>query len=326
MEQPPQDGRDDFGFGPLPPSPERSEAAPAPAFPPAPPPPLPGAPGSSPAGGPFRVEKGRPVSLHAMGLGETLDAAFRLYKSSWKLFVGASALLLIPLNFIQSFLTRENLGVLLHPDRRPLPEPNATSAFATFGFVLITFLIVNPFLTALFARATSQIYLGKTPELSETLRFARSKIPSILLITILTFLAVVGGTVLLIIPGIIFYVRFTFGTAAMVVEDVRGRKAMKRSWRLAKGRFWPLLGTLFIASIITSFVSGAIGLPLSLAAQVIGPGAWPLAALGNSLASIIARPLVVIVVVVLYFDLRIRKEGFDITLMIDALADQTPGA
>ena len=263
--------------------------------------------------------------MHEMGLGETLDAAFKLYRSSWRLFIGASAVLLIPLNFIQSFLTRENLGVLFHPDRRPLPEPSATSAFASLGFFVITFLLVNPFLTALFARATSQIYLGATPELRDAMRYARSKIRSILLITILTFFAILGGFILLIIPAIIFYVRFAFSTAALVVEDVRGRKAMKRSWSLAKGRFWPLFGTLIVASIVTTFVSGAIGLPLTFAAQAIGPSAWPLAALGNSFASVIARPLVVIVVVVLYFDLRIRKEGFDITLMIDALANQTPG-
>jgi len=279
-------------------------------------------PGVQPKG--IRIERGRAVTLHPMGVGETLDAAFKLYRSAWKIFVGAAAIILVPLNFIQAFLTRSNLGAVFNVNE-PRATPSDSVLGATAIFFIVTLLLVNPFLTALYARATSELYLGTKPELNDALRFARSKIGSILLISILTGLAVFGGFILLVIPGIIFFVRFAFANAAMVVEDERGREAMGRSWRLAKGHFWRLFGTLFLITIITTFVTGAIGLPLSLAANAIGPSGWPLAAIGSSVASVIARPLVVIVVVVLYFDLRIRKEGFDITLMIDDLS-RGPGA
>lgn len=317
---------EDRGFGPLPPSPERDESAPAPA------PPAGGRsplapdwwqPGMStpPLTSIIRVQRGKPILLRQMNVGEILDTAIKLYRASWRTFVGTSAAILVPLSFIQAFLTRSSLIGFRLPPPEEIAEPDLLPAIASLAFTLIQFFLVTPFLTALFARATADLYLGAEPEISSTLRYAASRLGSILLVSILTGLAMIGGFLLLIVPGVLFYVRFAFGPATVVVEDIKGRKAMGRSWRLARGHFWRLFGSLLLANILVSIVSGIAAVPLALAAQFIGPSGWPLLAVGTSIAEILSRPFAVIVVVLLYFDLRIRKEGFDLAIMTQDLAE-----
>lgn len=268
---------------------------------------------------PIHVEKGHPVAMREMQVGEILDAAIKFYRASWRIFLGVSAVVIVPLSFIQAFLTRSTL-VGFHADRFPERRPTEVIV-AAIVFPILSFLFVAPLLTGLFARVTSEMYLGRDPQLSETFRFALSRMRSILLVTLLTTLALLGGLILLIIPVFLFYVRFAFAPATVVVEDVRGRAALRRSWRLAKGHFWRLFGTLVLASIIANIVGGIASIPFTLGAQFIGPSAWPLVALGSSLAGIITRPFALIIVVLLYFDLRIRREGFDLAIAVGELAD-----
>lgn len=234
--------------------------------------------------------------------------------------MGIVAFVFVPLQFLESFLTR-SLAASPFADPDQIPTDDATTAALLAGiFGLVTFLFVLPFLTAAIARATAEVYLGGSPGVGEIYRFALARTGSILLVTFLVSLATLGGFIALIIPGIIFYIRFTFSTSVVVVEGRRGRKAMGRSWRLAKGFFWKILGTVLLAGILTSIVGGVIQLPLAIAADQIGESGWALRAVGGSVASILTRPFVGIVVVLLFFDMRIRKEGFDLALMAQEIA------
>src|SRR5688572_9232043 len=62
-------------------------------------PPLPPPPPGRPAGD-------RPFALQPMGVGEILDAAIKLYRSQWKSLMAIVAIALVPLTFLQVFLTR----------------------------------------------------------------------------------------------------------------------------------------------------------------------------------------------------------------------------
>jgi membrane-anchored glycerophosphoryl diester phosphodiesterase (GDPDase) len=189
----------------------------------------------------------------------------------------------------------------------------------SLAFTALQLVFVAPFLTALFAKLTSDMYVGAPSDVRTAYRFAVMRIGPILLVTILTGLAVLGGVLLLIVPAFLFYVRFAFASAVVVIEDEHGRGAMRRSWRLARGRFWPLFGTLLLASVLAGIVAGVATVPLTFAAEYIGPSGWPLAAVGSALAAIVTRPFVIVVTVLLYFDLRIRKEGFDLDVQVEQL-------
>jgi hypothetical protein len=254
-----------------------------------------------------------------MGVGEILDAAIRLYRAQWKSLMAIVAIALVPITFLQAFLTR-SLAT-------PFPSGSANvgagvdSTLITSGVLtVIQLLVIQPFLTAAVAKASADVYLGHTVVVGPTFRYAVSRIHSILWISILSALAVLLGLVLLIIPGIIVAIRFVFGSTVLVVEGRKGTKALGRSWQLAKGHFWKLLGTLLLANIMASVVEGILSVPGAIAFAAIGPGGWPFLAIGSSLAAILTTPFTTLITVLLYFDLRIRKEAFDLEVMAQEMS------
>ena len=77
-----------------------------------------------------------------------------------------------------------------------------------------------------------------------------------------------------------------------------------------------------MAAILASVVEGILSIPGSVAFCAIGPAGWPFYAIGLSLAAIITTPFTTLITVLLYFDLRIRKEAFDLEVMAQELSSQ----
>lgn len=253
-----------------------------------------------------------------MGVGEVLDAAITLYRTRWKALLAIAAALLVPLTFVQLFLTR---GFGSPFSTAPVTQQAAEDAVVPLVVVaVLQVLVVQPLLTAAVARVAADAYLGHHVEVGPTLRFALRRIHSILWISILYGLAILLGFVLLIVPGIIAYVRFAFGPAVLVVEGRKGAKALGRSWRLSLGNFWRLFGVLILASLMTAIVSSVLTLPTQAVWAAIGENGWPVAAIGESVAAVLTLPFATLITVVLYFDLRIRKEAFDLQVMARELA------
>jgi hypothetical protein len=256
----------------------------------------------------------RPLVLRPMGVGEILDAAIRLYRSQWKSLMAIVAIALVPITFLQAFLTRSTAAPI-PTDPAAVPVDLDSTLITSIVLTLIQLLVVMPFLTAAVAKASADVYLGERVLVAPTVRYAVSRIHSILWISILTGLAVLLGFVLLIIPGIIVGVRFVFGSTVLVVEGRKGTAALGRSWRLAQGHFWKLFGTLLLANIMASVVESVLAIPGFVAFVAIGPEGWPFLAIGSSLAAILTTPFTTLITVLLYFDLRIRREAFDLEMM-----------
>jgi integral membrane sensor domain MASE1 len=85
---------------------------------------------------------------------------------------------------------------------------------------------------------------------------------------------------------------------------------MSRSWNLVKGQFWHAVGVIVVAGIIAAVVSGIIG----AIGGALGDN-WFLSWIFQAIAQIITAPFSAIVSVLLYLDLRARKEA----LTADAL-------
>ena len=110
--------------------------------------------------------------------------------------------------------------------------------------------------------------------------------------------------------------------------------SLGRSWRLVRGSAWRVFGIIALAQIIISFVSGIISMPFSIAgggSLLLRPlvthptgGSEFVSALGSVVAGAITTPLLAGVVVLLYADLRMRKEGLAATLQSAAHAQASP--
>jgi hypothetical protein len=266
------------------------------------------------------TSRDRPFSLQPMGVGELIDAAIKLYRSQWKRLMAIVAIALVPITFLQVFITR-SLGTSFSTPST-VPEDVDTTLIAGGVVALLEFLVVQPFLTAAMAKASADVYLGHPVLVGPTFKFAVSRIHSILWISILSGLAILLGFVLLIVPGVILLVRWFFGSTVFVIEGRKGSKALGRSWGLAQGHFWKVLGTFLLASIMAAVVQGILSIPGEAAFAAIGPAGWPLYAIGLSLAAILTAPFTTLIAVLLYFDLRIRKEAFDLEIMAREMSSQ----
>jgi hypothetical protein len=142
------------------------------------------------------------------------------------------------------------------------------------------------------------------------------------------------GAVVLAFLFILISVRWSFWPQAVVLEGRGGRAALRRSWDLVSGTTWRVLGIglLFglIAALLETTATAFVGL---IADPVRSPGATGMAlqvGLGAAVTVLVA-PMLALSSTLLYYDLRVRKEGFQPTPPADddvaagAVSDRTAG-
>lgn len=129
-----------------------------------------------------------------------------------------------------------------------------------------------------------------------------------------------------------FTVRYTVSIPAVVLENTKAGAAIRRSVELSKGRRWQGLLALLLGVVINYAMVGLFQGPFYAAMAVLRiKGHLPLwltlsMTLSSSIAAVIAGPVPMIIFVIFYYDLRIRKEAFDLHQMMASLPEATPGA
>ncbi|MFQ5663176.1 MAG: hypothetical protein ACE5HL_05035 [Terriglobia bacterium] len=141
----------------------------------------------------------------------------------------------------------------------------------------------------------------------------------------LTILAVLLGFGLGIALSVLIVVRYGVAVPVLVVEGARAREAMKRSVRLTKGYrhrvFLILLLTVVINYAAMFLFQGPFWVAGTLLADKGQVPSWltSLSAIAGGLGGAFSGPLMMIALALLYFDLRMRKEAFDLQLMMATL-------
>jgi hypothetical protein len=268
---------------------------------PPPPPPPPGGEGGT--GGP---------GLPPRGIGELLGTAFEIYKANAQNLLLIVAIVVVPLTFISAFVA----GVVFAPESNTVTifgetveTVDSRSAGAAIIVALLTAVIgviINAVLQAAIMRGAAQGSIGDPVDIDASYKWGFARFGSVILISILVGLAVAGGLILLIIPGLIFAVMFSVAIPALVVENLRGTNAMSRSWNLVKGHFWHAVGIILLAAIITAVVGGIVG----AIGNAISDN-WFVVWIFQAIAQIITAPFAAIVSVLLYLDLRARREALN---------------
>ena len=108
---------------------------------------------------------------------------------------------------------------------------------------------------ALFSAVKNQTF-----SIKQSLADAWPKIASFFWISLLTGLAILGGFILFVIPGIIFSIWFGFSVYVFIFEDVKGTSALRRSKELVKGYWWPVFGRFLVFTVIAALISQIRGL------------------------------------------------------------------
>ncbi len=262
-----------------------------------------------------------PAQLRPLRVGEILDVAIRVYRQKFSTMVKAVAVVVVPVQV---------LNVLV---RLSLPSSTTTtdsttgtvrfngSAFATTMAGLLVLLVASVMSSTLAQAAcfktVGDTYLGTDSDWRASLRFGFSKFWRLLGLIVLHGLLLVIAFAACIVPGIWLYAAWSVAVPVLLIEGTGGFKALTRSFNLVKGRWWPVAGTLLVANVLAMFVSGIFGFVLVPVAIAGGNHtvAAVLSGITGAIGSLITTPFIAAVVTVLYFDLRVRKEGFDLQLM-----------
>jgi len=120
-------------------------------------------------------------------------------------------------------------------------------------------------------------------------------------LAILSFLVMVGGFTLFIIPGIIFWVWFAFASIIFVVENKRGLDAMKQSREYNRNYWWPIFGRLLFMAAIAVVLFAVLGWIVSLLTSPLGVS---ISLLFNYIVTAVIVPLIVLYSYLLYENIK----------------------
>ena len=128
------------------------------------------------------------------------------------------------------------------------------------------------------------------------------------------------GSVPLFVIWLALAIRWTFFTQTIVLEDLGGVAGIRRSWRLTKGSFWRVAGILFLLCIFIYILTVIPTSAIQFGATALFFGSLLLPTVLNSivatLVTMVTEPLQYAVLTLLYYDLRVRKEGFDLEMLM----------
>lgn len=267
-------------------------------------------------------ERTRP-RLRPLSLGEVLDVSIKICLAHWRTLLKAVLVVVVPVQIVGTIVnadyTVDSFDFNTSSAQTPaetLEQLNQYLGGLAIAGVLQGLAVLLA--TAACLRAIAQAYLGEPTDWRSSLKYALRLAPSLLLLTLLYALGIVFGLLLLILPGIWLYVAWAFATPALLVEGIRGRKALGRSFGLVKGRWWRTFGVLVVGFILAAIVSTVVQ-AVFIIGIVAGEGNDALVLVLSAIAGIVglavSTPFQAALLTVLYFDLRVRKEGFDLELL-----------
>jgi hypothetical protein len=261
-------------------------------------------------------QPGQAALPRPLGIGEILSTAFELYRRHWRILLAIAAVVVVPLTLLQ-YLFGD--WIRSRGEVTSLEEVStATWAVGAAGLVAgLAGILMYLVLTGAITRAVAAEVAGEDPSLEQSYRFGFHRLGSVLLVSVLVGLATIAGFILFIIPGIWIGVRLAVSVEALVVEGRRGTQAMGRSWELVGGHWWHAFGALVVAGLLTGLVNAIITTPFNNTS-------WFVQAIAAAIATVITLPYGVLVGVLLYLDLRARKEQLTLErLRTDLLASAT---
>jgi hypothetical protein len=235
-----------------------------------------------------------------MGIGEILGTAFQLYRRHWRTLLAIAAVVVVPLTLLQ-YLFGDLVRTQGETTRNGVVETATWSVGIAGLLAALAGILMYLVLTGAITRAVAAEVAGEDPSVEQSYRFGFHRLGSVLLVSVLVGLAIIGGLILFVIPGIYVGVRLCVSIEALVVEGRRGTEAMGRSWSLVGGHWWHAFFTLLVAALLTGIVNAVITAPF-------GATNWFVQGVAAAVATVVTLPYGVLVGVLLYLDLRARKE------------------
>jgi hypothetical protein len=153
-----------------------------------------------------------------------------------------------------------------------------------------------------------------------------------IIVLLVAIMPVVGILIALVVYGVMLAtllfvgVRLYLAPVVLALEDLGPRASITRSFRLARGSSWRILGYLLVSALIAVALSVVVSLPFNLIGGLAGTSSVPTTSgnltltdistvsiftqlLGNLVAAAVTLPFTYLFVTMLYTDIRMRNEN-----------------
>jgi hypothetical protein len=279
----------------------------------------------------WRQVSAQAPALRPLGIGEILDVGIKIYfRNAWTLF-RLVLFVVLPAQIIVAIIQASALpsgsdtsfGFDVGSSNDTLSSSDAWTA--AVGFIVATIIgaLAGKLAQAGCFRAVAEAYLGEEVSWRASLRYALKRLPAVIGVTILSTIFVLIGVIFCIVPGVYLWAAFYVAIPVVLVEGVGPLRALGRSRELVRGRWWGTFGVALLGSLLAATIAGAltalfVGLSLGAGGSdtVVG---FTVNVIATTLSSVITTPAVAAFAIVLYIDLRVRKEGFDLYLLAQRL-------
>lgn len=256
--------------------------------------------------------------IEHLGLGGVLDQAIAITKNHFGLLFSIMLFLLVPFQLLVGFAQLAVAPEVMYQPafQQPAYVEPPPAAFWLIGAIssLVGGLVILPLTNAAVIHAVSKVYLGQQVSAGEAIRRGLSRLLPLIWTSILMGLAIMGGFILLVIPGIIAAILFGLAQHVVVIEGRSGTTALKRSAQLVRPNWatFLVLGILlFVISIALGAASGFIGQPH---VQLVV----------STLLNAIVTILWTAAFVVFYFSCRCGVENFDLHYLAESVGAPAP--
>ena len=268
--------------------------------------------------------------MRPLEIGDLLDETFRMYRRHFLLFAGLSMILAIPSAALSGFFSYALLNGLLQTTPGQPPNFNVnvlgTTLVAAVVVLLIT-LVLLPFFYGAVTFAACESALGRPVTAAGVLNGVLRRYFQLLGYWLLISLMLIAFCLLPL--WIWIWVGWVAVMPVIFIENVGLGAAMGRSRRLVEGRWWRTFLIVFLIFIVIYAVRIALGAFIAIAEGLLQLVVSPLVVVWISGASSVivdslVNPLIQIAIVLVYFDLRVRREGLDLFQLAQELPSPPP--
>ena len=254
----------------------------------------------------------------AFRIGRVFGDTFSVLGRNLGLCIGLAAIFSgIPTFLYQLWAGTQFDAALVSVETGAPPPPAFDAASILTGLIVfVIYMVLASILQAALVRTTIEDLNGQQPTFADALSRGIAVLLPIIGLSILMYLGVVIGFMLIIIPGIYLLVRWSAAIPVLVHERLGILASMKRSAELTKGSRWRIFGLMviiYIALIVVQMVLGLLVIAVTGVSSIIG-------ALLAALVSAVAAVLISIAMAVSYVELRYVKEGTDVKELAEIFA------
>ncbi len=263
------------------------------------------------------------MQLRPMGIGDILDATFRLYKNNFATYLLIALVVFVPYalatamfspapqNPMEAFRqATERASNPQDPFAGWNGEVDTSALVVTYALLIVYVVVLWPLCQGAMVHNISASYLGERLGAGESYGRAAPRLLKLLGTNILAGVFILLGMVACIVPGIILSLHFWIVPAAVMLEGLGGMTALKRCWALTKGN----LGKAFLLGLTVALLSWVVAMIFSSVILFL-----PLGGFLTNFLSVVLQALVlpfqIAAIILFYYDLRIRKEAFDLERM-----------